>query len=65
MDVYADQRILVDAGITPVAMTTETAFVKLSWVLGHIKDPSEAKRMLATNYVGEIVEKIDPRVFLF
>jgi glutamyl-tRNA(Gln) amidotransferase subunit D len=65
MDVYADQRILVDAGIIPVAMTTETAFVKLSWVLGHTKDPSKAKKMLQTNYVGEIVEKIDPRVFLF
>jgi len=65
MDVYSDQRKLVSAGIIPVPLTTETAFVKLSWILAHAKDKAEVKRMLSTNYVGENVERIDPRVFLF
>jgi glutamyl-tRNA(Gln) amidotransferase subunit D len=65
MNVYTPQRIMQKIGVLPLQMQSETAFVKLSWVLGHTKDPLEAKRMLQTNYVGEIVEKIDPRVFLF
>lgn len=65
MDVYSDQRILTDAGIIPVPMTTETAFVKLSWILAQTNDKTEVKRMLETNYAGENVERVDPRVFLF
>ncbi|MEM7819898.1 MAG: Glu-tRNA(Gln) amidotransferase subunit GatD [Candidatus Aenigmatarchaeota archaeon] len=65
MNVYSTGRLLQEVGVIPLPIQSETAFVKLSWVLGHTKDPIEAKRMLITNYVGEIVERIDPRVFLF
>jgi len=65
LNVYSTGRELQNAGVISLAMLPETAFVKLCWCLGHTKDPKEAKSMLTTNYVGEIVEKIDPRVFLF
>lgn len=37
-------------------MLTETAFVKLMWVLGQTNKYSEVKKMMQKNYVGEITE---------
>lgn len=65
MNVYAPQRELLKAGVVPVRMTPETAFVKLSWVLGQTKNLKKIREMMETNYAGEIVDRIDPRVFLF
>ncbi len=65
MNVYSTGRDLQKAGIIPLPMTSETAFVKLGWVLGHTKDSEEAKKMLLKNYVGEFSERIDDRAFLF
>lgn len=65
MNVYSSARMLLDAGVIPLAMTSEAAFVKLGWCLGHTKDAEEAKKMMLTNYSGEILERIDPRAFLF
>jgi glutamyl-tRNA(Gln) amidotransferase subunit D len=36
-------------------MTSEAAFVKLAWVLGHTRDPDEVREMMMTNYVGEVI----------
>jgi len=35
-------------------MLSETALVKLMWVLGHTKDPEKIHKMMRTNYAGEI-----------
>jgi glutamyl-tRNA(Gln) amidotransferase subunit D len=43
----------------------ETAYVKLSWVLGQTKEMEKIREMMLTNYAGEITERIDPRAFLF
>ncbi len=45
-------------------MLTETAYVKLMWVLGHTKKINEIKEMMLTNYKGEINIRIEPKEFL-
>ena len=59
MNVYSCGRILQQAGVIPLYMTPETAFVKLGWALGHTKNTEDAKKLLLTNVVGEILERID------
>jgi glutamyl-tRNA(Gln) amidotransferase subunit D len=65
LNVYAPLRVLLKSGVIPARMTTEAAFVKLSWILGQTSNAKKIREMLETNYAGEIVERIDPRVFLF
>lgn len=65
MNVYATGRKLLDAGVVPVQMTPETAYVKLGWILGHTKNIVAAKELMASNLIGEQVERIDPKAFLF
>ena len=48
----------MDAGAFHVEdMHTETALVKLMWVLGHTKDLDEVKRMMLKSYAGEITSR--------
>jgi len=35
-------------------MTSEAAVVKLSWVLGHTREPDKVREMMMRNYVGEV-----------
>ena len=65
LNVYTNLRLLQNAGVLSLPMTSEAAFVKLGWVLGHTRDSKEAKKMLSTNYVGEFVDRVDDRAFLF
>ncbi|KHO47716.1 MAG: glutamyl-tRNA(Gln) amidotransferase subunit D [archaeon GW2011_AR5] len=65
MNVYSYGRKLLEAGVVPVQMTPETAYVKLGWVLGHTKNAEAAKNLMQMNLIGEQVERIDPRAFLF
>ena len=64
--VYSNLRILSDAGaIHGEDMTTETAYMKLCWVLGHTKRMEEVREMMLTNYAGEINRKISTDAFLY
>ena len=45
-------------------MLPETAFVKLSWVLGATQDVKKVKEMMLHNEVGEINERLDVDEFL-
>lgn len=55
LNVYATGRRLLKAGVIPCEdMLPETAYVKLMWVLGHTQDLEEVRRMMLTNYAGEI-----------
>jgi len=63
MNVYSTGRDLQKSGVIPCYMTTETAYVKLGWALGHTKDLNEAKELIKNNVAGEIVRS-DPRGFL-
>ncbi len=45
-------------------MLSETAFIKLSWLLGNYKDKEEIKRLIATDLRGEINPRIEPEQYL-
>lgn len=58
MFVYDTGRDMMAKGIIPAGnMLPETAFIKLSWVLGQTDDPAEVKRMMLTPINYEITER--------
>ncbi len=63
MNVYSTGRKLLEAGVIPGSdMLPETAYVKLSWILGSIsRDLEEVKKMITTNIVGEINSRLTLR----
>ncbi len=60
--VYVTGRELVDSGVVFLKdMLTETAFVKLGWVLGHedwAKDFETVKEKMLENFSGEFNDRI-------
>src|SRR3989344_5195517 len=64
--VYSSARTLQDAGVVFLEdMLSETAFVKLGWVLGHTTKQDEVKKFMLLNIAGEINYKLEPRGFLY
>ncbi len=60
MNVYSSGRDLLLAGVIPANdILTETAFVKLMWVLGQTQDPDEVKELFHKNIAGEICHRRD------
>lgn len=58
MFVYDTGRDMMAKGIIPAGnMLPETAFIKLSWVLGQTDDPEEVKRLMLTPINDEITER--------
>lgn len=58
MRVYSTGRRLLEMGVIPCEdMLSETAYVKLMWVLGHTQDQEKVKEMMLRNYAGEIVKR--------
>lgn len=56
--VYSNLREVSSRGVVYCEdMLPETAYIKLMWVLGHTKDPKQAREMMLTNYAGEITER--------
>jgi len=65
MKVYSTGRDLLQLGVIPGEdMLPETAYVKLMWLLGKTSDLDELKKLMLTNYVGEITPRTRPDVFL-
>lgn len=55
LNVYSNGRKLLKAGAIPCEdILPETAYVKLMWILGHTNDLEEVRKMMLTNYAGEI-----------
>jgi glutamyl-tRNA(Gln) amidotransferase subunit D len=53
--IYANCRRLYDIGVIFGSdMLTETAFIKLAWLLGNYKDKNEIKALMLTNLRGEV-----------
>ncbi len=64
MNVYTPQRELLDIGIIPGSdMTTETAFIKLAFLLSNYPR-EQAKNLFSENLRGEISERILPHEFV-
>ncbi len=66
-NVYTNLRILYHEAkaIPGEDMLSETAYVKLGWVLGHTRDLGKVREMMLTNYAGEISERTLPETFLY
>ena len=63
MNVYSTGRKLLDMGVIACAdMLSETAYVKLMFVLGHTKKQEKAREMMLTNYARELTKGcgVDP-----
>ncbi|HWQ06344.1 MAG TPA: asparaginase [Feifaniaceae bacterium] len=53
--VYETGRLAVELGILQAYdMTSECAVTKLMWVLAHASNPGDVRRMMATDYCGEL-----------
>lgn len=65
--VYANLRVLYHEAnaISAEGMLSETAYVKLGWVLGHEDNLDKVKKLMLTNMAGEIPERILPETFLY
>lgn len=58
MYVYDTGRDLLHMGVQPAGnMLPETAFIKLSWALGHTDDPDEVRRIMQTPVAWDITER--------
>ena len=65
MNVYSTGREILNAGvISGLDMTPETAYVKLSWVLGQSNNIQEVKKLMNQNIAGEFNEKSSIKYFL-
>ena len=65
MHVYSKGTDLVNLGVVlGEDMLTETAFIKLAWLLGNYKDKEEIKRLIGVNLRGEINPRIEPSEYL-
>jgi len=63
--VYRNLRELSKRGVIFTEdMLPEVAYVKLMWVLGHVKKLDKVKEMMLTNYAGEITERTNAKAFL-
>ena len=57
--VYSNGRELIDAGVIFLEdMLSETAFVKLGWVLGHRGWIGKVKEKMLENFAGELNERL-------
>lgn len=64
MNVYSPQRDLLKIGVIPCEdMLPETAFVKLSWLLGNFS-PEKARELIDKNMRGEITDRTLPDTFM-
>jgi glutamyl-tRNA(Gln) amidotransferase subunit D len=58
MNVYETGRDLLALGVIPLGdMISETAYVKMMWVLGQTRDLTKAKKMMTAPVANELTEK--------
>ncbi|MCK4280372.1 MAG: hypothetical protein KAW94_07320 [Candidatus Thorarchaeota archaeon] len=55
LSLYEVGKAALDVGaLSAHDMTSEAAVVKLMWIMGHTRNPDIIKKMILTNYVGEV-----------
>ena len=64
MNVYTTGRLLQEAGVTPLEdMLPESALIKLMWILAHETDLDKIRKLMLTNFAGEINYRHLPEYF--
>ena len=64
--VYSTGRALTNHGVVYLEdMLSETAYVKLSWVLGQTNNIEKVRHLMVTNLRGELSTKSHPNAFLY
>jgi glutamyl-tRNA(Gln) amidotransferase subunit D len=64
--VYRNARLALTSGATYLSdMTSETAYIKLGWLLGHGFDMNDVRKLMLFNFAGEISDGDDPRTYLY
>lgn len=65
MNVYSTGRVLLNLGVVPCGdMLPETAYVKLMWLLPKTSNLKKLKKLMLTNYAGEISERSRIREYI-
>ncbi|MBN2421579.1 Glu-tRNA(Gln) amidotransferase subunit GatD [Candidatus Woesearchaeota archaeon] len=64
MNVYSTGRDLIDASVVEAKVLPHVAYAKLSWLLGQTKDIALIRKEMASNLVGEIVDRVEKNTFL-
>ncbi len=55
LSLYEVGKSALDVGaLSAHDMTSEAAVVKLMWIMGHTRNPDIIKKMILTNYIGEV-----------
>jgi len=63
MNVYDTGRDLLEAGVVPLEdMLSETALVKMMWVIANAASPHDRTRLMTANLAGETTERSMPSV---
>jgi glutamyl-tRNA(Gln) amidotransferase subunit D len=58
LNVYVTGRDLLNIGVTPLEdMISETALVKLMWVLGQTRSPEKIRELMLQTVAGEITDR--------
>ena len=57
MSVYESGRQLKATGVIPVNILPETAYIKLSYLLGNYQKTDKIKELMKTNLKGEILQR--------
>ncbi len=64
--VYSTGRTLANHGVVYLEdMLPETAYVKLSWVLGQTSNSEKIRHLMVSNLRGELSQKSHPNAFLY
>jgi len=64
--VYSNLRRMSERGVIYLEdMLTETAYVKLMWVLGQSQKKEEIKKLMLENIAGEFNNRLQPEMFLY
>ena len=68
MQVYSRGRELVTSGVIPCKALSETAFVKLAWLLGNypkeMKKPEKARELIERDFCHEMFYRVEDNTYL-
>jgi glutamyl-tRNA(Gln) amidotransferase subunit D len=66
LNVYSAGRVTQEAGLVGLEdMLPEVAYVKLGWILAHTQKLEDVRKMMLTDYAGELTTRTEEDTFLY